>query len=274
MIVYRQKQYGVLGVGLANLGSGLGAAAGGIVKGAATVGGGLVKAAVPTLTGIGQVGASGLAAGSLGLKGAALWGAAHPLILGGLGAYALYKILKRRRQRKMAERGYSVVEKMYSSGSLKIAVKEREFALTPAGKRKISDKILARLAPELMWSEEVLDRYGRIQRARMRKGLKEVSGKVFSVKRVIPARAFSEVSDQLEIPMPIPSAPREVVPKKIVKKAKKSGVVQKDAEGNWRVINMHGPNGQAIYWKPKYGSKEKAENALKSYQSGAWSKRK
>ena len=242
MIVYKkQKQYGVLGVGLANVASGLGAAAGGVVKGAAALGGGLVKAAVPTLTGIGQVGASGLAAAGMGLKGAALWGAAHPLLLGGLGAYALYKILKRRRERKMAERGYSVVERM--------AEDERYFSR-------------ARLSKEELW---------KLRRVASQKLLNpELAGKGVKLKRM----KFSEVSDQLDIPMPIPSAPREVVPKKIVKKAKKSGVVQKDAEGNWRVINMHGPNGQAIYWKPKYGSREKAENALKSYQSGAWSKRK
>lgn len=223
MIVYKkQKQYGVLGAGLANIGSGLGAAAGGVVKGAATLGGGLIKAAVPTLTGVGQVAASGLATGSLGLGAGALWGAAHPLLLGGLGAYALYKILKRRRERKMAERGYSITEKVFSV--------------------RMSDNT----------RQMIIERGIKMDRL----------------------KKFSEVSDQLDIPMPIPSAPREVVPKKIVKKAKKSGVVQKDADGNWRVINMHGPNGQAIYWKPKYGSREKAENALKSYQSGAWSKRK
>jgi uncharacterized protein YegP (UPF0339 family) len=233
MIVYKQKEYGVLGAGLANLGSGLGAAAGGIVKGAATVGGGLVKAAVPTLTGAGQVAASGLAAGSLGLRAGALWGAAHPLLLGGLGAYALYKILKKRRERKIAERGYSVAEKVFSI--------------------KMSDNT----------RRMIIERQKRLNPGLLERGIK-----------LDRLKKFSEVSDQLDIPMPIPSAPREVVPKKIVKKAQKSGVVQKDADGNWRVINMHGPNGQAIYWKPKYGSKEKAENALKSYQSGAWSKRK
>ena len=218
MIEYRQKEFvgGVLGAGLANLGAGVGTAAGGILKGAAIAGGGLVKGAVPTIVGAGQIGSSALAAGSIGLGKAALWGAAHPLILGGLGAYALYKILKRRRERRIQERGYSVIERMYSDGVLKSSAKRPKLAV----------------------------------------------------------KTCSEVSDQLAIPMPIPKAPREEVPKKIVKKAKKSGVVQQDSEGNWRVINMHGPNGTAIYWKPKYSSREKAENALKSYQSGAWSKRK
>ncbi len=243
MIVFRQKEYSVLGAGIGNIASGLGAAAGGVVKGAATLGSGAVRAGVPLLAGIGQVGASGLAAGGLGLMKAAYWGAAHPLILGGLGAYALYKILKKRRERKMAERGYSVVKKMAEEG-------ERYFSR------------VSRLN-----KEELL----RLRKIASQKALNpKLAEKGIRLKR----RDFSEVSDQLEIPMPVPKAPREVVPKKIVKKAKKSGVVQKDAEGNWRVINMHGPNGQAIYWKPKYGSREKAENALKSYQSGAWSKRK
>ena len=223
MVVYKkQKQYGVLGAGLANIGSGLGAAVGGVVKGAAALGGGLIKAAVPTLTGIGQVGASGLAAAGMGLKGAALWGAAHPLLLGGLGAYALYKILKRRRERKMAERGYSVTEKVFSI--------------------KMSDNT----------RQMIIERGIRTEKL----------------------KKFSDSSEYIDPNEPyVPKGPREAVPKKIVKKAKKSGVVQKDSNGNWRIINMNGPEGHPVYWKPVYKSKESATAALNSWSAGKWKKK-
>ena len=66
---------------------------------------------------------------------------------------------------------------------------------------------------------------------------------------------------------------REVVPKKIAKKAEKKGVVQQDSQGRWRIINMNGPGGQPVYWKPIYKSRESAENCLRAYQSGKWSKK-
>ena len=66
---------------------------------------------------------------------------------------------------------------------------------------------------------------------------------------------------------------REVVPKKIAKKASKKGVVQQDAQGRWRIINMNGPGGQPVYWKPIYKSRESAENCLRAYQSGKWNKK-
>ena len=235
MVVYKkQKQYGVLGAGLANIGSGLGAAVGGVVKGAATLGGGLIKAAVPTLTGIGQVGASGLAAGSLGLKAAALWGAAHPLLLGGLGAYALYKILKRRRERRMQERGYSVVERVFSN--------------VPKGELRV--KRIVDAAKRLNQNE---------------RGIR--------AEKLMRLKKFSDSSEYIDPNEPyVPKGPRELVPKKIVKKAKKSGVVQKDQNGNWRIINMNGPQGP-VYWKPVYKSRESAENCLRAYQSGGWKKK-
>lgn len=195
MILFRQKEYtigSVAATGLTNLAHGTSLAAGGLLAGGA-------KAAA----GLGQLGAAGLA------KGAVL-AAAHPFIAGGLAAYGLYRLFKRRRQRRMAERGYSVVEKMYSDGSIYF----------------YSDRLFSDIP----------------------------------------------VKEQLEMPMAPPSGPRQEVPDKIVKKAKKSGVVQKDSEGNWRIINMHGPGGKPVYWKPKYKSREAAENVLKSYHSGGWNK--
>lgn len=235
MIVFRQKEFGVLGTGLANIASGLGAAAGGVVKGAATLGGGIIKAAVPTLTGVGQVAASGLAAGSLGLGAGALWGAAHPLILGGLGAYALYKILKRRRERRMQERGYSVVERVFSN--------------IPREDLRIKRII------------EAQKRLNQVERG--------IPGK-----KLMKIKRFSDSSEYIDPNEPyIPKGPREAVPKKIVKKAKKSGVVQKDSNGNWRIINMNGPEGHPVYWKPVYKSKESASAALRSFESGRWRKK-
>lgn len=233
MIKFRQKKFSVLGAGLTNIASGLGAAAGGIVKGAATLGGGIVKAAVPTLTGVGQVAASGLAAGSLGLKAGALWGAAHPLILGGLGAYALYKILKRRRERRMQERGYSVIERVFSN--------------IPKDELKLRTERVVDAAKRLNPSE---------------RGIK--------AEKLIRLKKFSEMVPESEY---VPKSPRELVPKKIVKKAKRSGVIQKDQNGNWRIINMNAPQGP-VFWAPKYKSKEACQRVLDSYHSGGWNKKK
>ena len=237
MIVFRQKEYSVLGAGVGNIASGLGAAAGGVVKGAAALGSGAVKAGVPLLTGIGQVGASGLAAGGLGLMKAAYWGAAHPLILGGLGAYALYKILKRRRERKMAERGYSVIERVFSN--------------VPKDKLKLRTERVVGAAKRLNQNE---------------RGIR--------AEKLMRLKKFSDSSEYIDPNEPyVPKGPREAVPKKIVKKAKKSGVVQKDSNGNWRIINMNGPEGHPVYWKPVYKSKESASAALRSFEMGKWRKK-
>lgn len=308
MIQFRQKEFmspaaGTALAGAANVGSGLGTAG----LGAAKIAGGL-----------GQLGSAGLSAGGALLKSAGGFLAAHPLLAGGLAAYGIYKLLKRRRERKMAERGYSVVEKMYSEKVLKSfaeveyrkavrrtgkralkngiehyssesIIEEKKFAAIPAAQRNALDRIATKIAPDLIWSDEVLDRARKIRSAYFKKGVKSAAGKVrssaskvkeglrsiFTNKRPQLARAFSEVSsDEQSVYMPIPKAPREEVPKKIVKKAEKSGVVQRDSNGNWRIINMHGPGGKAIYWKPVYKSKESAENCLRAYQAGKWSKKK
>ena len=186
MILFRQKEYtigSVAGAGLTNLAHGTSLAAGGLLAGGA-------KAAA----GLGQLGAAGLAKG-------ALLAVSHPIAAGALAAYGIYKLLKRRRQRKMQERGYSVIERMQESGYF-----EKRFAETVVD-------------PELGYKE------------------------------------------------------REVVPKKIAKKAEKKGVVQQDSQGRWRIINMNGPGGQPVYWKPIYKSRESAENCLRAYQSGKWSKK-
>jgi hypothetical protein len=127
--------------------------------------------------------------------------AAHPIAAGALALYGIHRLLKRRRERRAQERGYSVIDKMWESGYF-----EKRFAET------VPD-------PELGYK------------------------------------------------------PREVVPKKIAKKAEKKGVVQQDSQGRWRIINMNGPGGQPVYWKPIYKSRESAENCLRAYQSGKWNKK-
>lgn len=201
MIVLKEKNYGVLGTGLANIAGGTLHAAGGILGGAAHAGGAILRGAVPVTAGLGQVAAAGTA-GAAGLLGkGAMLAAAHPLLAGGLAAYGLYRLWKRRRQRKAQERGYSIIERMHEEGYF-----EKRFADTV-------------IDPELGYKE------------------------------------------------------REVVPKKIAKKATKKGVVQQDSQGRWRIINMNGPGGQPVYWKPVYKSRESAENCLRAYQSGKWNKK-
>lgn len=211
MIIYKEKNYGIFATGLGNIARGVGHAAGGILGGAAHAAGATATGAVPVAAGLGQVAAGAGAAGSSLLAKGATLAAAHPIIAGGLAAYGIYRLLRRRRQRRMAERGYSVIEKMYSDGSI----------------YSYSEKLFSDLS----------------------------------------------ISEQLTMPMDPPKGPREEVPKKVVKKAKRSGVVQQDADGNWRIINMNGPGGKPVYWKPKYKSKESAENVLKSYHSGGWNKK-
>lgn len=56
---------------------------------------------------------------------------------------------------------------------------------------------------------------------------------------------------------------REDVPQDILDKAYRTGVVQQDREGRWRIVSRQ----KKKYWTPKYESKEKAQNALKAYQA-------
>lgn len=209
MIIKRQKEFGVLQEGIRNLATGAGVAAAG--TGAVTVG-------------LGQLASSGVAAGSMLLRKIALAGAAHPLLAGGLAAYGLYKLLKRRRERKMAERSYSVIGR----------IKRRIIIVPKKGPKR---DLLGEYLKKIYESETV-----------------PAVTKAFSETQVI--------------------AGREIVPKKIAKKAEKKGVIQKDSEGNWRIINMNGPGGQPVYWKAKFKSEEKAKNCLMAYQAGKWNKKR
>lgn len=56
---------------------------------------------------------------------------------------------------------------------------------------------------------------------------------------------------------------REKVPETIMKKAKESGVIQKDKSGNWRIIAMK----KGEFWNAKYETREKAEAALSAYHA-------
>lgn len=56
---------------------------------------------------------------------------------------------------------------------------------------------------------------------------------------------------------------REKVPSEILEKAKTDGVVQKDSDGKWRIINLK----KGTYWTQVYKSKENAEAALRAYHS-------
>jgi len=62
---------------------------------------------------------------------------------------------------------------------------------------------------------------------------------------------------------------REVVPDDIVKKVKEGdGVIQKDHNGNWRIISMKtktNKSGKPEFWDAKYDSKEAASKALGGY---------
>ena len=44
------------------------------------------------------------------------------------------------------------------------------------------------------------------------------------------------------------------------------GVVQKDKNGNWRIISFKPKDGPE-YWNAKYSSKKKAESALRGYHA-------
>ena len=56
---------------------------------------------------------------------------------------------------------------------------------------------------------------------------------------------------------------REKVPDDILEKAKRSGVVQQDREGNWRVISLK----SGSYWPARYSSEAKAKSALAGYHA-------
>lgn len=56
---------------------------------------------------------------------------------------------------------------------------------------------------------------------------------------------------------------REKVPQAIAEKARKSGVVQKDSNGAWRIISLK--TSPAEYWDAHYDTREDAEKALAAY---------
>lgn len=62
---------------------------------------------------------------------------------------------------------------------------------------------------------------------------------------------------------------REIVPADIVKKVKDGGgVIQKDHNGDWRIISMKtktNKSGKPEYWSSRYSSKEEASKALGGY---------
>lgn len=58
---------------------------------------------------------------------------------------------------------------------------------------------------------------------------------------------------------------REKVPRAIAEEGRKSGVVQKDQDGVWRIISYK--TNPPEFWNAHYKSKKDAENALKAYQA-------
>ena len=58
---------------------------------------------------------------------------------------------------------------------------------------------------------------------------------------------------------------REKVPQSIAEKARKSGVVQKDSNGVWRIISLK--TSPAEYWDAHYDTREDAEKALAAYHA-------
>lgn len=56
---------------------------------------------------------------------------------------------------------------------------------------------------------------------------------------------------------------REKVPQTILEKAKKEGVIQKDHNGDWRIISLR----KGEYWDAHYKSKESASKSLRAYQA-------
>ena len=58
---------------------------------------------------------------------------------------------------------------------------------------------------------------------------------------------------------------REKVPSDIAKKGRKSGVVQKDRKGIWRIISYK--TNPPEFWNAHYDTKEDAEKALDAYHA-------
>lgn len=58
---------------------------------------------------------------------------------------------------------------------------------------------------------------------------------------------------------------REVVPDDIAKEGRKSGVIQKDRQGHWRIISYK--TNPPEFWDAHYETREDAEKALRAYQS-------
>lgn len=58
---------------------------------------------------------------------------------------------------------------------------------------------------------------------------------------------------------------REKVPSDIAKEGKKSGVVQKDKNGKWRIISYK--TNPPEFWDAHYKTKENAEKALDAYHA-------
>ena len=58
---------------------------------------------------------------------------------------------------------------------------------------------------------------------------------------------------------------REIVPSDIAEKGKKEGVIQKDKDGNWRIISYK--TDPPTFWPAVYKTREKAASALAGYHS-------
>jgi hypothetical protein len=58
---------------------------------------------------------------------------------------------------------------------------------------------------------------------------------------------------------------REIVPRDIAQRARKEGVVQKDKNGDWRIISFK--QNPPEFWDAHYDSKEDAEKALGAYHA-------
>lgn len=58
---------------------------------------------------------------------------------------------------------------------------------------------------------------------------------------------------------------REKVPSDIAKKGRKSGVVQKDRKGVWRIISYK--TNPPEFWNAHYDTKKSAEKALSAYHA-------
>lgn len=58
---------------------------------------------------------------------------------------------------------------------------------------------------------------------------------------------------------------RDKVPSDIAEKGRKEGVVQKDREGNWRIISYK--QSPPEFWDAHYDTKEDAEKALSAYHA-------